>query len=120
MGRDECTVWPNKKKTSQNRPDFKGIFRLSGEPGHYYWVALWKGKSSFWCWFTPWDKTSYTGVEPLTDLTPIRIKLLSTGSGDPAFSDETRKANVELRPATCNGQAVWWLKLIAKKGGDAR
>jgi hypothetical protein len=122
MGRDEAILWLNKSKDAAhpNRPDFKGTIRLSGGSGHYYYIGLWQGKDSFNLWFTPWDKTSHTGVEPLTDLTPIRLKLWPTRCGDPPFSGETRKANVELRPGICNGQEVCWLRLIAKKGGDSR
>jgi len=118
MGRDECIVWPNKTKDSEHptRPDFRGTIRLSVGAGPYYSLGLWKGKNSFNLWFTPWDKVSRTGVAPASDLTPIKIKLLPTRSGDPAFSGETRKAVVELRPASCNGQEVFWLKLVAKKG----
>jgi hypothetical protein len=117
MGRDESILWPNKYKDAQhaNRPDFKGTIRLSGGPGHYYQVALRRNKGSFNLSFTPWDKTSYSGVAPLSDLRPIKLRLWPNRSGDPPFSGETRKANIELRPATCNGQEIWWLKLVARR-----
>jgi hypothetical protein len=116
MGRDECICRPNKFKDARhtNRPDFHGTIRLSGGPGHYYQVALWQSRNSFNLWFTPWNKTSYSGVEPLSDLTPIRLKLWPNRSGDPPFSGDTRKASVELRPATCNGREVWWLRLVPR------
>jgi hypothetical protein len=49
MGRDECIAWPNKSKNAQHptRPDFNGTIRLSGGPGHYFWVALWQNKRGF-------------------------------------------------------------------------
>jgi hypothetical protein len=117
MGRDECLCFANKAKDAEHptRPDFRGTIRLSGAPGHYYYVALWKNKNSFSVSFTPWHKTSHTGVAPVADLTPVKIKLLPTRSGDPVFSGETRRAVVELRPALCSGKPIWWLKLIPKK-----
>src|SRR5262249_29218878 len=115
MGRDECIVFPNRKKDAEHptQPDFHGTIRLSGGHGHYYHVALWKQKLGFNLWLSPWKEISHTGVPPLADLTPVKLRLLPTRSG--SFNGETRKPKVELRPALCNGQEVWWLKVIARK-----
>jgi hypothetical protein len=117
MGRDECLCFANKAKDAEHlsRPDFKGVIRLSGPPGHYYSAALWKTKAGFNLWFTPWSKVSRTGVEPIADLTPIKIKLFPGASSNPPFAGETRRAIVELRPAQCSGKPIWWLKLVPKK-----
>jgi hypothetical protein len=108
MGRDECIAWPNKSKNAQHptRPDFNGTIRLSGGPGHYFWVALWQNKRGFNVSFTRWNQPHpKTGVAPSADPRPVMVRLLPN-NGDPAFSGETRQANIELRPATFNGRGV--------------
>jgi hypothetical protein len=118
MGRDECILWPNKRKDAAhpNWQDFHGTIRLSGGVGHYFHCALWCHKDGFQVFFTPWNKVFLrTKVEPSANQSVVKVKLLPPRSGEPPFCGETRRANVELRPAICRGLKVYWLKLSAKQ-----
>jgi hypothetical protein len=118
MGRDESILWPNATKDAAHlkRPHYRGVLRLSGGAGHYYNVGLWTNRRCFACWFTPFHKPHWhTGVEPVADVSTVKVQLTPSSSERDLFTGETRSARVELRPATANGKSVYWLKLIAKK-----